>query len=66
MSKKVPPKGDPRRAGSKPSLTSKPAKRAALAKKAGRHVTADKVTSCFDGAGDLNPTKTRVGQPKKR
>lgn len=35
-------------------------------KKTGRPVRSGKVTSCFDGAGDLNPTKTKVGQPKKR
>lgn len=66
MSKKVPPKSDSRRARSTPTLTSKPAKRAAPAKKAGRHVMADKATSCFDGAGDLNPTPKKVGKPKKR
>lgn len=66
MSKKVPPKSVSRRAGSTLSLTSKPAKLAAAAKKAGRRVTTAKATSCFDGAGDLNPTKAKVGQPKKR
>jgi hypothetical protein len=66
MSKKVPPKGKYKLTGAAMSLMQKPGKRAAPAKKAGRHTTADKATSCFDGAGDLNPAKTKVGQPKKR
>ena len=43
-----------------------PAKKAAPDKRSGRYLTAEKATACFDGAGDLNPTKTKVGQPKKR
>lgn len=66
MSKKVPPKGNYKLTGSAMGLIQKPGKRAGPAKKSGQHVAADKATSCFDGAGDLNPAKTKVGQPKKR
>jgi hypothetical protein len=66
MSKKIPPKGVFRRAGPTPSLTSEPAKRAAPYKKTGRYLAASNAISCFDGAGDLNPTKTKLDQPKKR
>ncbi len=64
MSKKIPPKGRYKHSGTALGLILKRGKRAAPAKKAGR--PANKVTSCFDGAGDLNPTKTKVGQRKKR
>lgn len=66
MSKKVPPKGKYKLTGAAMGLMQKPGKRAAPAEKAGRYTTADKAISCFDGAGDLNPAKTKVGQPKKR
>lgn len=66
MSKKVPPKGRYKHSGTALGLILKPGKRATPAKKAGRHVTSDKVGSCFDGAGDLNPTNPKVGQRKKR
>lgn len=63
MSKKIPIKGRFRRAETTQALILTPPKGK---KKASRHVTADKATSCFDGAGDLNPTKTKSGQSKKR
>lgn len=65
MSKKAQPKGSSKRPGMTPGLILK-SRRTAPAKKTGRHVTADKATSCFDGAGDLNPSKTKVGQPKRK
>ena len=43
-----------------------PAKKAAPARKAGQQVVVDKATACFDGAGNLSPTKQTGGNPKKR
>lgn len=41
-------------------------RKVAAAKKASTTTGDDKGTVCFDGAGDLNPTRSKVGQSKKR
>lgn len=64
MNKKLPLKGKDKSLGTSSGPNSKPGIRIVPAKKAVRPAKAKKSTSCFDGAGDLNPTKTKVGQPK--
>lgn len=42
------------------------AKKVASAETAGPHPKAQKSPYCFDGAGDLDPIKTKGGKPEKR
>jgi hypothetical protein len=41
-------------------------RKGAAAKKASKTTVSDKGTLCFDGAGELHPTRSKVGPPKKR
>lgn len=64
MSKKTPPKGKAKHTETTLGLILKRSRTAA--KKAARHTTRDKSTACFDGAGNLDPSKTKTDPTKKR